>query len=155
MSEVRQDIESIVADYRDCWARLDFERLRGLWDTDDAEPLYVAEEAAAPMLDWPAIEAYWRSTRAATESIRISTSNLCVRALGDRLASAVYDMRWVGRFRTHPRPIGGELRVAAMFRHKPAGWRFLHYVEAPLAPIVYFRRSYERFAEASPSQDAR
>ena len=49
---------------------------------------------------------------------------------------------------------GGDTRVTATFRHVDGAWRFIHYVEAPLAPIAYFKRFYERFAEAPPPRGA-
>jgi hypothetical protein len=155
MSDIFQAVENTLDAYRDCWSRLDFDGLRGLWDTDEPAPLYVPEESPVPLLDWPGIEAYWAATRGATRRIRMETWNLVVRGLPEGLASACYDMRWVGDFSGYARPIGGDLRVSALFRSKPDGWRFIHYVEAPLAPIAYFRRSYERFAEAPPPKDAR
>lgn len=155
MNDIRQDIENILTRYRDCWSRLDFEGLRALWDTDAAAPLYVAEEAPAPLVDWPQIDAYWLATQRATRSIRLETWNLVVRALPEGIASACYDLRWIGQFEGYARPIGGDLRVSALFRLKAGGWRFFHYVEAPLAPIVYFRRGYERFAAAPPPQEPR
>ena len=144
-----------MARYRECWAQLDFAGLRQLWDDGEPAPVYIAEEAPAPLLDWDAIEAYWGATRGATRSLRIETWNLVVRELPEGLASAVYDMRWIGDFTGYPRPIGGDLRVSALFRARPRGWRFIHYVEAPLAPIAYFKRSYERFAAAPPPHEPR
>lgn len=150
MSDIRQDIERVLADYCDCWSRLDFSGLGRWWDRNAAGLLYIAEEAPAPLFDFEGIEAYWCATRAATETIRIETWNLRARQLPEGLASAVYAMRWIGRFAGYAKPIGGELRVAALLRRRADGWRFTQYVEAPLAPIVYFRRAYERFAADPP-----
>lgn len=155
MGNIKQEIENTLERYRDCWSRLDFEGLRGLWDVDEPAPLYIPEESPAPLTSWPRIEAYWAATRSATRSIRIETWNLVARELPEGLASACYDMRWIGEFAGYARAIGGELRVSALFRPKPAGWRFVHYVEAPLAPIAYFKRGYERFAEAPPPKETR
>ena len=153
MSDISQALEITLKRYRDCWSRLDFEGLRGLWDVGEHAPLYIPEESPAPLFDWPQIDSYWAATRRATRSIRIETWNLVARELPEGLASACYDMRWLGEFAGYARPIGGELRVSALFRARPAGWLFIHYVEAPLAPIAYFKRSYERFAEAPPPKD--
>ncbi len=150
IKDLAQDIEQTIEQYRICWSRLDFDRLRSLWDPDEAAPLYLPEEVGQALIGWDAIEAYWSATRQATAAIRLETWNLHARELGPGLASAVFDMRWIGEFSGHPRPIGGDTRVAAVFRWRDGGWRFIQYVEAPLAPIVYFRHSYERFAEAPP-----
>lgn len=155
MSDVHQDIEKVVADYRECWTRLDFGGLARLWDRESAVLLYVAEEAPAPLFDFDQIEEYWRRTRAATEAIQLETWNLVARPLPEGLASAVYDMRWIGRFTGYARPIGGELRVSALLRRGAGRWRFIQYVEAPLAPVVYLKRAYERFAAAPPPKEPR
>jgi len=150
MNDLSQDIEKTLENYRECWSRLDFEGLRALWDAEEAEPTYLPEEVDRPMFDWGGIETYWEATRSATRRIRLETANLRVRLIAEDLATAVYDLRWLGEFAAYSKPIGGDTRVTAIFRRRPAGWRFIHYVEAPLAPIVYFRRLYERFGEAPP-----
>jgi len=152
MSNPLEGIEKTLEQYRDCWARLDFEGLRALWDSEEPEPTYLPEEVDSPLFDWDQIEAYWAATRAATRRIRLETWNLRVREIGPGLATAVYDMRWVGDFQGHARTIGGDTRVTAIFRHRSDGWRFIHYVEAPLAPIVYIKRFYERFADSPPAK---
>jgi len=150
MKILAQEIEETVEKYRDCWARLDFVGMRSLWDPDEADPLYLPEELGQALVGWEPIEQYWSATREATSTIRLETWNLHARTLGPGLAAAVYEMRWIGDFAGYSRPIGGDTRVAAIFRRRDGAWRFIQYVEAPLAPIVYFRRSYEWFAESPP-----
>lgn len=154
MDTLIQDIENTLEQYRACWSRLDFAGLRALWDTLEPEPTYLPEESASALFGWEQIETYWTATRAATRSIRIETWGLRARLIAPDLATAVYAMRWLGEFAGYARPIGGDTRVTAIFRRAAGGWRFIHYVEAPLAPIAYFRRCYERFAEAPPPRTA-
>lgn len=150
-----QEIEITLEVYRECWARLDFAGLRQLWDADEAEPTYLPEESDGPMFNWDDIERYWAATRAATRTIRLETWDLRARSIAAGLATAVYRMRWIGEFDTYRAPIGGDTRVTAILRHRPQGWRFIHYVEAPLAPIVYFKRCYEHFAVIPPAGPVR
>ena len=150
MNNILEGIERTLEAYRECWSRLDFAALRQLWDAAESRPVYLAEEIPAPLFDWNGIESYWTATRGATRCIRIETWNLTVQPLATDLASALYDMRWIGEFSGYARPIGGDLRVSALFRRRDDSWRFIQYVEAPLAPIVYFRRCYERFADSPP-----
>ena len=150
MDNILQDLEITIEKYRECWSRLDFDGLRQLWDPDEAEPTYLPEESAVALFGWQQIEKYWSTTRATTRSIRIETWGMRARLIAPNLATAVYEMRWLGEFSGYPRPIGGDTRVTAVFRRSGGAWRFIHYVEAPLAPIAYFKRFYERFAEAPP-----
>jgi hypothetical protein len=150
LKNIQEGIEKTLEGYRECWSRLDFAALRRLWDAAEPRPVYLAEEIPAPLFDWNEIEGYWAATRGATRSIRIETWNLSVQPLAPDLASALYEMRWIGEFSGYARPIGGDVRVSALLRRRDDGWRFIQYVEAPLAPIVYFRRCYERFADSPP-----
>lgn len=63
---------------------------------------------------------------------------------------AAREMRWIVEFAGYVRPIGGDTRVAVIFRRRYGAWRFIQHVEATLAPIAYFRRSHERFAAIPP-----
>lgn len=145
-----QDIDIVIKQYCHYWSCLDFAALRGLWDPLQDEPVYLAEEIPSALLDWEAIDSYWRATAEATRVIRVETANLVVRELGPDLVSALYDMRWIGEFAGYRRAIGGDLRVTALLRRRDDGWKFIQYVESPLAPIVYLKRCYERFASEPP-----
>jgi hypothetical protein len=150
MNNLSQDIENVLKECRTCWAARDFAALERLWDPDEPEPTYLAEEIRAPLFSYAEMRDYWERTKAATRGVHVETWNLRVRAIAPDLATAVYDMRWIGEFAGYNEPIGGDSRVTAVFRRRPAGWRFIHYIEAPLAPIVYFKRCYEQFAASPP-----
>ncbi|WP_206340858.1 hypothetical protein [Marinicauda algicola] len=62
--------------------------------------------------------------------------------VGEGLVLGVHRMDWSIRFTDRP-AMGGDNRVAALFRHTGEGWRLSAWIEAPLAPIVYLRRLYE------------
>ena len=126
------------------WRHLDFVSLRALWD-QSREPVYFAEEAPEPLLDWAALQAYWDLTRASIETMGMRiTSVYGVRDLAPDLVSVVYSMHWDARVRGAATPLGGDNRVCATLRRTSAGWRFVQYVESPLAPIVYIKRLYEQ-----------
>ena len=67
-----------------------------------------------------------------------------VRTLSPDIVSVVYAMHWDARVRGAATPLGGDNRVCATLRRTSAGWRFIQYVESPLAPIVYMKRLYEQ-----------
>lgn len=152
MNKVVQDIEKTIEQYRSCWTRLDFAGLKQLWDAEEGAPCYLPEEAPQALSGWAEIEDYWTRTRSVTRSIAVETSSLRVQPLGPDLVVALFGMRWVGEFAGYARPIGGDTRVSAIFRRRGDAWKFIHYVEAPLAPIAYFRRFYERFGSDEPAR---
>ena len=137
-------IRRVLADLELAWRTLDFVALRSLWD-DSREPVYFAEEAPEPLLDWAALAAYWDLTRSSIEAMGMRiTSVHGVRELAPDLVSVVYSMHWDARVRGAATPVGGDNRVCATLRRTSEGWRFVQYVESPLAPIVYMKRLYEQ-----------
>lgn len=143
MDDPRASLDALLADYYAKFGAFDFAALRGHWDVEDPEPIYLAEEIGAFLYDWPAIERYWADTRRVLERLAARHWDLRVRLLAPGLAIGTWRMHWDCEVRGQPKPVGGEVRVTATFRRKPAGWKLVHYVEAPLAPIVYVRTLYE------------
>lgn len=137
-------IRRVLADLELAWRTLDFVALRSLWD-ESREPVYFAEEAPEPLLDWAALQAYWDLTRASIEAMGMRISSVHgVRELAPDLVSVVYSMHWDARVRGAATPLGGDNRVCATLHRTSEGWRFVQYVESPLAPIVYMKRLYEQ-----------
>lgn len=150
MSIIVQDIEKTIEIYERCWSALDFSGLRRLWDGDEPLPVYLPEEAPAALYGYEAIEAYWAATAKAARSMRLSTAGLKVQPLAVDLVAITYDMRWICEYGPSPNPLGGDVRVSAVLRRRNDGWRFIRYIEAPMAPLPYLRRLYEQFAAQPP-----
>jgi hypothetical protein len=142
--EALRQVDALLRSLEAAWRALDFDGIRALW-VRDQEPVYIAEEAA-PHLDWASLERYWAHTRTLVERMYLRIDAPAVRPLAEDHLSLVYDMHWEAHLRGELRPVGGDNRVCAVVRHTPAGPRFVQYVEAPLAPILYMRRLYERAA---------
>ncbi|MBU3671623.1 MAG: hypothetical protein FGM43_03665 [Sinobacteraceae bacterium] len=137
-------IRQVLTDLESAWRNLNFVALRALWD-ETREPVYFAEEAAEPMLDWSALQNYWDLTRASIEAMGMRIIEVQgVRELAPGIVSVVYTMHWDARVRGSTAPLGGDNRVCATLRRTSTGWRFIQYVESPLAPIVYMKRLYEQ-----------
>jgi len=137
-------IRHLLADLESAWRTLDFVALRALWD-ETREPVYFAEEAPEPLLDWSALQSYWDLTRASIEAMGMRiTAVLGTRELAPGFVSVVYTMHWDARRRGSTTPLGGDNRVCATLHRTSTGWRFVQYVESPLAPIVYMKRLYEQ-----------
>ncbi len=142
-----QTIDNTIILLSEAWTARDAIALAALWDPLEPQPLYMAEEVDQPLTSLAAIRDYWSRTLSAVGFIRMEVRNVQVRALAADLGSASYDMRWSGSFAGFDRPIGGATRVSAILRLRPEGWRFIQYVEAPLAPIVYMRHLYGMAAQ--------
>jgi SnoaL-like domain len=155
MNNVRQDIENTILKLASAWSRRDPAALAELWDEWEAAPIYVAEELVQPLRSHAAIRDYWTRTLQAAGFVSVEIANVEVQPLQAGLAAALFDLRWIGSFRGYEQPIGGDTRVTTILRSRGQGWRLIHYVEAPLAPIVYLRGLYEQFAARPPALPVR
>ncbi len=140
----RAEILRLLSELEQAWCRLDFTRIRGLWD-ESQDPVYVAEENPRVHLSWPQLQAYFDLTSRTIErmSMRIE-GEPALREIAAGVVTAAYSMHWDAAVRGESRPMGGDNRVVDTFRRTAHGWRFVQHVEAPLAPISYVRELYAR-----------
>jgi len=138
-----RDIEAVLGQLTEHWNRMDFPAIRELWDSEETDPFYLPEESEELLASWDAIEAYWANTQATISRLSMRIWDVQAKLLAPDLAVAVYRMHWNGAVTGYPAPLGGDNRVTAIFRQRGETWRFCHYVEAPLAPMLYLRRLYE------------
>ena len=143
MTTITDEINAVLRLSEILWDTQDYVALRALWDESEAEPWYVAEEIDTPMVGWEAMQAYWDNNTKFQECIRVRYSNIRVKPIGPDLALAMFDLRFDLQPVGPRKPMGGDNRVTAVFRRRPDGWRYVHYMEAPLSPITYIRKLYE------------
>lgn len=133
------------------WNELDFPAVRALWHPSEQMPWYLPEEETDFLMGWDAIEAYWARTRSSIKRLTMRTWNVNAKPMADDLIVLLYEMHWNAEVEGYPKPCGGDNRVTALMRKgdEDLPWRFCHYVEAPLAPIMYLRRYYEECVDES------
>lgn len=115
------------------WSTLALADIEALWDAGDARPTMLPQELERPLVGWPELRLYWTKAAARLEAASMRTRDLIVRPIADDLALILYVMHWNGAIRGFTRPVGVEARVSAVIRETAQGWRFIHYVEAPLS----------------------
>ena len=151
MSDLRAEISDLVERYVACSESMDFNGKKRLWDLDDPQPLLMPEEAHAPLVGWAAIEAYWSKSRLIMDSLKSRSANHTARQIDTDIALATYDMRWIatlaGPKDVLRKPISADVRVTALLRQKPEGWRFFHLMEGPVDLMAMTRAAYARRAE--------
>jgi hypothetical protein len=143
MADIQHEIQELLDTWQGYWARKDFAGIRGLWDADDPQLLYVAEEAAEPMFSLDEMQRYWALTDRVIDRISVVPRNLRARQVADDIALAFFELHWDAAIGASA-PIGGDVRVLAAFRRKPEGWRFFHYLEGPLAMLTQVRQFASR-----------
>jgi hypothetical protein len=88
-----------------------------LWDRDDTQPYYIAEEIREPIVGWDALNAYMHPARKRMlDTFRWGYSNLRAR----------FD------------------RVLAIYRKRPEGWKQILYAQCPYGPYDYVQALRER-----------
>ena len=125
---------------------MDFAAKRALWDADDPAPLLMPEEADEPHIGWDAMEAYWSKSRSMMASLESRTRNHQCRLIGPDIALVTYEMRWIAALTGKTKPIAADVRVTALLRRKPEGWRFFHLMEGPVDLMAMAREAAERHA---------
>ncbi len=124
---------------------MDFETLKGLWARED-HLYYVAEETPTPMRSLAEIEHYYAHTAKTVEWVKLQLANHHFKSLADDLVVATFDMHVDASMHGYEqqgfKPVGFDHRVSAILRRTGDGWRFIHYVEAPLGVLPFIRRVY-------------
>lgn len=145
MSDLQQEIEQLFRAYEDIWNSQDLVRLKELWDADDPNPFYLAEEQDDWKFGWEAVERYWVPTpgKSALESIMMAYRDFHVKQIGPDVAICACWVRHDMKIRGPYNATGGDARVMSVFRRKPEGWRFIAYAEGPMSPALYVMKLYE------------
>ncbi len=150
--DITAEIEALLRETEAIWNSQDPARLRELWDTGDPEPFYLAGEQDDWFVGWTAIDRYLDPPgRRPTEAIRVRFYGVRARRLAPDLAFAAYWMRTDMKLVFAPKPFGSDIRVSAVFRRKPDGWRYLCYTEAFQAPTLYMQKLLEK--DVSPDYE--
>lgn len=143
MTDLHTDLEALLEEFRERWCRLKPTELRQLWDPEETNPFYIAEEVADPMYGWDVIEPYWRASEELLLKFSIRTWDLKCKPLSDDLAAMNFMMHWDGLIKgMEDAPLGLDVRVSAVVRSTADGWRFCHYVESPLGAFPYLKATY-------------
>ncbi|MDE0800523.1 MAG: hypothetical protein OSB02_07270 [Rhodospirillaceae bacterium] len=143
MSNLETELEDLLASFRDRWTRIKPTELRALWDPDEQNPFYIAEEVADPMYGWDVIEPYWKASERLLLKFSIRTWNLKCKTISDTHVVMNFIMHWDGLIKgMEDAPLGLNVRVSAIVKRTHAGWRFCHYVESPLGAFPYLKATY-------------
>lgn len=132
------EITAFLARYAEAYNRQDYRALLALWDREDPDVFYMAEEIDPPMRGWKLIEAYF-SRPGVLEGIRNEYTNVRAHYLAPDVAIATYQLRFDIKVRNQT-PLAGFDRVVAVFRRKDGEWKMATYAEAPQAPLTMVRK---------------
>jgi hypothetical protein len=139
------EIDAVLNEYEALWDKQDTAGLAALWDQNDPEPFYLAEEQDEWRIGWEQVMEYFDPPgESTTDSIRMRFDGVQARWLADDLAFAKFWIRFDTKMQFLPNPIGTDARASAIFRKTDAGWRLITWAESPGSPILYVQRLYKQ-----------
>ena len=138
-------VKAVIHETAERWNSQDFSTVLELWDPDEEVPFYLAEEQDDWFIGWEQLRDYLDPPRPSPviKGLREEMYDVSVKLVADDLAIAAWHMHFEMKIRGKP-PIGEEVRVSAVLRKKPEGWRYIHWAESPMATLVYTEKLFQR-----------
>ena len=144
-SDLQREVAEVIHETAEKWNSQDFSTVLELWDKDEPVPFYLAEERDEWLVGWEELNGYLDPPRPSPviQGIREEMSNIRVRPIGPDLAIAIWDMHFEMKM-IGKKPIGEDIRVNAVLRKKPEGWRYIHWAEAPMTAMMYMEKLFQQ-----------
>jgi ketosteroid isomerase-like protein len=148
-----RDLQSWLDAYADVYNRQDYPALLRMWDRDDPDVIYMAEEIDPPMHGWGKLNAYFNPKPGVQvlDGIRNRYTEVRARYLAPDLALATYRLEFDIKVKGM-KPMSSWDRVMAVFRRKDGQWKMVAYGEAPMAPLTMVRRMLQEAVPADFDQ---
>ena len=144
--EVAEAIEALVLQWAWNWNNSSWGKIYDMWDPDEEAPYYLGEERPRWLIGQDGLYSYFnppKIVRSFMGAVSMKPYRLRVRLVSDDIAILIWenklDMDIVGR-----PPISDNFRANAVMRKTSEGWMFIHYAEAPLAPLTYLEHLYRK-----------
>ncbi len=147
---LKQELSEFLARYAALYNRQAYAELLEMWDTDDPDIFYMAEEVDPPMYGWPAIKAYF-DRPGSLDGIRNEYSDVRARYLTADLALATYRLRFDLAVKGM-QPLSSFNRIVAVFRRRNGEWKLASYAEAPQAPLTMMRKLAKNSKTLGPTE---
>ncbi len=141
--KLQTEIEALINDMGARWAANTWTTIpNDFWDPKEPMPMYLAEEQPGWLVGWDQVREYFNPKKAGfMQAANYEASNVHVRLIANDLAVATWNIYWQMKLRP-TEAIGEKLRATGIFRKTAAGWKFIHYAEAPKSPSVYIQELY-------------
>ena len=147
MHDLQIEIEKIFKEAERIWDSQKYGDLKTLWDEDDPNPFYLAEEQADWKIGWDDLRKYWEPVpgKRMLEAIRMRFYDIKIKSLSDEYLFAIGWVRHDIKMRGPIKAWGGDARINALFRKKKEGWKFIAYAESHKTPVIYMQELYGKW----------
>lgn len=126
------ELTAFLVRYATAYNRQDYTALLNMWDSDDPNAFYMAEEIDPPMQGWKIIRAYF-SRPGTLEGIRNEYTNVRAHYVAPDVAVATYRLRFDIKVK-NMQALSSFDRIVAVFRRRQGEWQMIAYGEAPRHP---------------------
>jgi hypothetical protein len=92
--DVAKALTDLVRDYDKYWSSLDFAGLADLWERDGPQPIYLADEYAAPLIGIDELDRHWARVAGRVKAATVSSTLHSVDVVDDSVVRAVLLSRW-------------------------------------------------------------
>jgi len=142
--ELSRDIQAFLNDYAETYNGQDYATLLTMWDQEEPDPIYIAEEVNPPMHGWNRLNAYFNPKPGAQvlDGIWNAYSDVRAHYLAPNIAIATYELHYHIKVKRQ-KAMSSWDRVMAVFRKKEDGWKLVAYAEAPMSPLTMVRKMME------------
>jgi len=144
------EIAAFLSAYAAAYNRQNYDALLRMWDTDDPNAFYMAEEIDPPMHGWKTIRAYF-ARPGVLDGIRNEYSNVRAHYVAADVAVATYRLRFDIKIK-NMQPLSSWDRIMAVFRRKNGEWKLIAYAEAPQAPLTMIRKAVKTSKSLGPAE---
>ncbi len=145
-ADVAEAIEALVLEWGRNWSNSDWNKIYQMWDPNEEAPYYLGEERQRWLIGREGLESYFnppKILRTIMGGVIMTPYRLRVRLVADDIAIVIWENKLQMDIRGRP-PISDNFRANAVMRKTGQGWQFIHYAEAPLAPLAYLEHLYRK-----------
>ena len=144
MDKIENHVQLLLQNYVQFWSSAKPTKLINIWDQDEKEPFYIAEEKMEPIYRWDLLINYWEDAERILEKFSLRVWDIRHKKLSDKIVAINFMMHWNAILNTEERnKFGLDLRVSAVTRVIDTELRFCQYAESPLGALPYIKRVYE------------
>ncbi len=125
----KQQVESVIQDWRSGFAAKDIARVKSLWDQSYSQLLYIAEENNDHLSGWAAIDEYYNAIPGMVGDMNWAIDNLTVDVSGD-MAYAYLTFHVEANVPSMNRTLVANGRNTFVLRRTGGQWKIIHYHES-------------------------
>ena len=144
MENLDKKVKILLDYYVEYWSKAKPTELKNIWDCNEKEPYYIAEEKLEPMYDWESLISYWQIAENNLEKFSIRIWNIKYKLLSADIVAINFMMHWNAIINTPEKnKFALDLRVSSLAKKTNSGLKFFHYTESPLGALPYIKKIYQ------------